>query len=357
MRSARTRLAAAAALLFWGGGAGPPATLRAVGPPRDMLVVLNKADNTASVIDIETKQSLATISIGFGPHEAETIPGGRVVVVSNYGTDDRPGNSLSLIDLENLADVGTVSMAAGSRPHGLKTISGNRMLVTTEGAKELIIAEPLQRRLLAHIPLGRDGSHMVVTNPEQTRAYVSNTGSGSVTVVDLAAQKVAGEIPTGAGAEGLDFRPQASELWVANRVANSISVIDTATSTVVATLAVKDSPLRVKFTPDGRRALISCSKSGDVAVFDARTRREIRRVPLDRQTVPGGRDRIFSSVYGKVPAPAGILIAPNGRLAWIASPNADVVSVLDLGKLQVVDRIVTGHEPDGLAGAFRTSPR
>lgn len=342
--------AVAATVIFCLGEAAAPVALRAAGPPRDMLVVLNKSDNTASVIDIATKQTLATISVGFGPHEAEVLPGGRIVAVSNYGTASKPGESVSVIDLETMAEVGTVFLAPGSRPHGLKAIPGNRLLVTAEGVKELVIVEPLRHRVVSRIPLGREGSHMVVANPDATRAFVSNIGSGSVTVVDLQAGKVAGEVPTGEGAEGLDLRPGSAELWVANRGANTISIVDTKTLAVIATLPAKGSPIRVKFTPDGRRALVSCSKSGDVAVFDASTRKEIRRISLDR-------DRSFSERNGKSPTPVGILIAPDGRRAWIASTNADVVSIVDLERLQVVDRIVAGHEPDGLAGAFHTPSR
>jgi YVTN family beta-propeller protein len=51
--------------------------------------------------------------------------------------------------------------------------------------------------------------------------------------------------------------------------------------------------------------------------------------------------------------PVGLLIAPDGRRAWVASTNADVVSELDLATLAVVRRLTAGKEPDGLAGAFR----
>ena len=44
--------------------------------------------------------------------------------------------------------------------------------------------------------------------------------------VDIAGKKTIGEIPTGAGAEGIAFRPNDTELWVTNRDANTISIID-----------------------------------------------------------------------------------------------------------------------------------
>ncbi len=54
--------------------------------------------------------------------------------------------------------------------------------------------------------------------------------------------------------------------------------------------------------------------------------------------------------------PVGLLVAPDGRSAWVASTNADVVSVLDLDRLAVRGRLTAGKEPDGLAGAFRPAP-
>jgi YVTN family beta-propeller protein len=333
------------------------ATLSAAGPPREMLVVLNKTDNTASIIDLASKQPLATVSTGFGPHEAETIPGGRVVVVSNYGTGEKPGHSLTVLDLQNRAAVGTVELGDGTRPHGLRAISADRTLVTAEGTKELIVTDPRHRRVIARIPLGRETSHMVVATSDGTRAFVANIGSGSVSVVDLSAGKAIAEIPTGKGAEGIDIRPDDAEVWVANRDANTISVIDVKKLAVAATIPVGEFPIRIKFVPGGKRALVSCAKTGDVAVLDVATRKEIRRVSMDREAVPGSTDRIFSTRFGKSPVPVGILVAPDGRHAYVASTNADVVSVIDLEKLAVVDRITAGKEPDGLAGAFKSKDR
>jgi YVTN family beta-propeller protein len=342
------KLVSAASLLIGG-------VLLAAGPPREMLVVLNKTDNTASIIDLASKQTLATVSTGFGPHEAETIPGGRLVVVSNYGTGQKPGHSLTVLDLQNRAAVGTVELGDGARPHGLRAVSADRTLVTAEGTKELLVTDPRHRKLVSRIPLGKETSHMVVATSDGAKAFVANIGSGSVSVVDLRGNvgKAIAEIPTGAGAEGIDVRPGDAEVWVVNRDANTISVIDTAKLAVVATIPVGEFPIRIKFLPGGKRALVSCAKTGDVAVLDAATRKEIRRISMDREAVPGSTDRIFSTRFGKSPVPVGILVAPDGKRAYVASTNADVVSVIDLDKLAVVDRITAGKEPDGLAGAFK----
>jgi YVTN family beta-propeller protein len=47
--------------------------------------------------------------------------------------------------------------------------------------------------------------------------------------------------------------------------------------------------------------------------------------------------------------PVGILVHPDGRRAFVANTNADVVTVLDLEKNAVSGRLKAGKEPDGMA--------
>jgi YVTN family beta-propeller protein len=319
----------------------------------ELLIVLNKSDNTASILEAKTGAARATVPVGKGPHEVEVLSDGRTAAVSNYGSREEPGRTLTLIDLEKRAAVATIELPEGARPHGLKALSDGRLLVTAEGLKELLIVDPKARRVAARVPTEREISHMVAASADGKRAYVASIGSGSVTVVDLAEAKKIKDIPTGEGAEGIAITPDGREVWVVNRAADTVSIVDTKTLEVAATVKVPQFPIRVKITPDGKRALVSCARSGDVAVIDTASRREIKRIAIDREAVPGSEARLFSTQFGKSPTPVGLLIAPDGKRAWVASTNADVVSVLDLVSLALVGRITAGKEPDGLAGVFK----
>ncbi len=318
-----------------------------------MLIVLNKSDNTASILDAKTGAARATVPVGKGPHEVEVLSDGKTAAVSNYGTREEPGRTLTLIDLEKRSPIATIELPAGARPHGLKALSDGRLLVTAEGLKELLIVEPKARRVAARVPTAAETSHMVAASADGKRAYVANIGSGSVTVVDLGEAKKIKDISTGEGAEGIAITPDGREVWVVNRAADTVSIVDTKTLAVAATVKAPQFPIRVKITPDGKRALVSCAKSGDVAVIDTASRKEIKRIAIDREAVPGSETRLFSTQFGKSPTPVGLLIAPDGKRAWVASTNADVVSVIDLDKLAVVGRLTAGKEPDGLAGLFQ----
>ena len=59
--------------------------------------------------------------------------------------------------------------------------------------------------------------------------------------------------------------------------------------------------------------------------------------------------RTFEATHGQRPAPVGILLHPDGRIAYVATPNVDRVMVISTATWQVVARITPGDNPDGLA--------
>jgi len=127
-------------------------------------------------------------------------------------------------------------------------------------------------------------------------------------------------------------------------------VIDVPSLKVATTLESKDFPIRVKFAPGGKLVLVSNARSGDVAVFDAATKKEIRRIPMQVKAneASSAASRIFGSQFGQSPVPVGILVAPGVGHAFVANTNADIVTMIDLKTWQIVDRLTAGKEPDGL---------
>lgn len=316
------------------------------------LLVLNKSDNTATLIELESKKTLATIPTGVGPHEVAISPDGGLAVVADYG-DQTPGNTLTVIDVRAGKQTRRIDLGEYRRPHGLAWLQGNEVAVTVEANKALLIVDVSTGKVMHAIPTGQEVSHMVVTSAKHHRAFVANIGSGSVTVIDLAQKKHAVDIATGKGAEGIDISPDETQVWVTNRGANTVSVIDAATLKVIATLDSKSFPIRAKFTPDGKHVLVSNAQSGDVSVFDAATRQQITRIPMQAgaKAATGDDRRLFGSDFSSGPVPVGILMAPGLDVAFVANTNADRVSVIDLKTWTVVDRLTAGRQPDGLGYA------
>jgi DNA-binding beta-propeller fold protein YncE len=87
---------------------------------------------------------------------------------------------------------------------------------------------------------------------------------------------------------------------------------------------------RVKFTSDGKLALISDIGSGELVVVDAGTRKVVKRLKLGSNA-------------------EGILMRPDGALAYVAVSGDNKVDLVDLKKLAVVGEIDGIRDPDGMA--------
>jgi YVTN family beta-propeller protein len=313
----------------------PPAAAESV------LIVLNKSDHEAALVNPASYAVLAKLPTGRGPHEAAASPDGRYLYVSNYGSfgvfrqgeppRNEPGNSITVLDLSERKVKATYDLGENRQPHGIWVSGdGSRLWVTCEGAQAVLELEASTGKILKSWKTNQQVSHMVVPTPDERKLYVANIGSGSVTVIDRASDKVA-TVPTAAGAEGIDVSPDGREVWVANRGAGSIAIIDVATDRVVATFSSGgDFPIRVKFAPDGREVWVSNARSNRIAVFDAKA-----------------RERVGEVLVGAVPV--GILITPDGRRAFVANTNANLVSVIDVAGRKVLQTFSTGNEPDGMA--------
>ncbi|MDA2913891.1 beta-propeller fold lactonase family protein [Acidobacteriia bacterium AH_259_A11_L15] len=299
----------------------------------DVLVVLNKSDHDAALVDPNTYQVLAKLPTGNGPHEAAASPDGRFAYVTNYGTQGNPGNTLTVLDLKNRQVKATFHLGEYTRPHGIHVSrDGSRLWVTCEGAQAVLELDAHSGEILHAWKTNQQVSHMVVPTPDEKKLYVANISSGSVSVIDRQTNQVK-TIPTGRGAEGIDVSPDGEEVWVANRGDNTLSIIATATDQVIATFESGGQiPIRVKFTPDGRQVWISNARSNAVTVFDAQSRQLI-------DTIDVGAIQV------------GILMQPDGQRAFVANTRDDRVTIIDVPARRVLQTFSTGDEPDGMAWA------
>jgi YVTN family beta-propeller protein len=135
-------------------------------------------------------------------------------------------------------------------------------------------------------------------------------------------------------------------VYIANFDDNTISIIDSATNTVTATINVLGTfPEGVAVTPDGSKVLFTLragtsagdNSNGVVEILDTATNAVIAQIP----TLPG---------------PVGVVVAPNGKTAYIACNNfggTANLEVLDLGSNTITSQIAvnstTGDAPFTLA--------
>ena len=306
----------------------------------DLLIVLNKSDHEAVLVDPVTLKPVARIATGRGPHEVAVSPDGRMAYVSNYGVYavfregqrvNEPGNTISVLDLERRAVKDTFDLGAYAKPHGIVVSrDGRRLWVTCEDSQAVLELDAARGGVLKAWKTAQETSHMIVPSADESKLFVANIRSGSVTVIERRTDRVT-TVVTGPGAEGIDRSADGREVWVTNRADSSISVLDAVRDTVVVKLeSGGQMPIRVKFTPDGREAWVSCGKSDAVTVFDARTRKLVATIPVGAM-------------------PVGIQMSPDGQRAFVANTNDDLVTVFDVAARKVLGTFTTGNEPDGMA--------
>jgi YVTN family beta-propeller protein len=334
------------------------------GSAEELLLAINKGDQTLAVVDAATLKVLGKVPTGPDPHEVVATADGKLAYVTNYTAGNGFDSTISVIDVAARKALPPIDLGALSRPHGL-TLAGGKVYFTAEGAKVLGRYDPSARKVDWVMGTGQDRTHMVIVSSDLERLFTSNVSSATVCIIEqtIGAPRggpppglpppgayppgptgpgpaapprsdwVVTVVPVGKGAEGFDLSPDGKELWVANAEDGTVSVVDTAAKKVAQTLSVPFRRAnRLKFTPDGKHVLVADLVGNELFVLDAATRTEVRRIDLG-----GGA--------------AGIQMAPDGSRAFVAVGSRNGVAVVDLKALAVTALIATGPRPDGLAWA------
>jgi len=295
------------------------------------LLVLNKEGNVA-IVDAKTQAVLGRAPTGDGPHEVVATTDGKLAVVSNYGTAQAPGHTLSVIDIATRKEIRRVDIAPLERPHGLFAVDG-KVYFTAEQNKIIARYDPVKNVVDWSLGTGQDGTHMIRISKDGNVIFTSNIRSGTISIFDRAGTPPdwrSTEVKVGAGAEGFDISPDEKQLWAANAGDGTVSIVDIASKSVAQTFEVpaKHSN-RLKFTPDGKLALVSDPTTGNVFVIEVASRRTVKQLTAGRGVT-------------------GLLVAPDGSKAYAAATTENWVAVIDLKTLEVSGKIASGTGPDGM---------
>ena len=328
------------------------AVLRAGGgTPSKALLVLSKTDRTLSIVDPVSLTVIASMPSGPDPHEVVASADGKFAYISNYGGGVY--NTITVVDLVEQKTLPAVDLGPLRGPHGL-VFAGGKVWFTAEAAKAIGSYDPAAKKIDWVLGTGQNRTHMIYVSEDLKRIVTSNVSSATMTIIEKSAGGGRGGGPgrgpggppqadwdetvvaVGRGAEGFDVSPDGKELWAANAQDGTISILDFAGKKVVQTLAADvTSANRLKFTPDGKRVFVSTLNGPDVSIFDAATRALVKRVKVGRGA-------------------AGILMQPDGSVAYVACTPDDYVAIISLQSLEVTRHIPAAFkQPDGLAWAAR----
>ena len=204
--SCLVRLALATAMLMTMMLAGAQAQSRATPIASGVVYTANEHGNSVSMIDLASGQ-INTISIPISPHNVQVTRDGRTLlavgdpVAGGHGKGDG---------------------------HGTQKGHGRLLIFSTETFAKGPIAE---------VAVGAHPAHVVVDSQGE-RAFVTNAGDNTVTVIDLRKRTILKTLGTGRYPHGLRVSPNDREVYIANVQDGTLSVVDGKSLSEVARIPV-----------------------------------------------------------------------------------------------------------------------
>lgn len=269
---------------------------------------------------------VATINVGINPTGIAITPDSKFAYVGNNNNYGIPGQyTVSVLNLINNTVKQTISDPSFNEPYTVTiNAAGTRAYVTNSNSSTITIIDITTNTVIGIID-GFDGPSGMVISLDGNRAYVNNyggpTGVGSgngttVRLVDLTTNTIIGApLVVGLAPASLAISPDGQFVYVINYVdgnpgTGTLSVIRTADNVVQLNVTSGFSgPFAIAITPDGKFAYITNFGSNNFAPIGT----TVSVVDLTTYQIVSTVDLAIQ--------PAGIAITPNGRFAYATNYN------------------------------------
>lgn len=322
----------------------------------------------ASMYAKDNNTVIATIPTGINPAGIAITVDNRTAYVANnnnYGIGGQ--DSVSVLDLKNNLLSQIIMDDSFDQPYTVTLgILDAKAYVTNSNSTTISVIN-MTNNMVTGVINGFDGPSGMVITPAGNRAYVNNYGSpegvGSgngttVSIVDLNNNTIIGmPIEVGLAPAAIAMSPYGEYVYVVNYdmgqpETGTMSVIRTSDNTVVATVEGFSGPFAIAITPNGRYAYITNFGSNNFAPFGT----TVSVVDLCNYVVV---ENIELGIQ-----PSGIAITPNGKFAYVSNYNTlyagenftdltagqGTVNVIDTATNEVVAPVIAvGQSPANIA--------
>jgi YVTN family beta-propeller protein len=176
------------------------------------VYVTNTDDDSVSIINTKSWKVETTITNLPEPHDGELSPDGRLLYLATAGN-----NTVTVLNTSTRKVVWTFKV--GTKPRGLTTggLNGEIVYVTNKEDGTLSIIDVPANRIKTTISVGK-GAHAVRVSPDQKTIYVALSNEDSVAVIDARKRKVTKKIPVGSKPEQIDLSWDGRLLFSSNNV-------------------------------------------------------------------------------------------------------------------------------------------
>ncbi len=318
---------------------------------------------------VEHPSVIATINSGITPDGMAITPDNRFGYVANNNNYSLTGgDTVSVLDLKNNTVKTTISDSSFNEPFRIAiNPAGTKAYVANSNSTTISIID-IATNTVTGVIGGFDGPSGMVITPDGSTGYVNNyggpegVGSGNaitVNVVDLVNNVIVGDpIVVGLAPAALAITPDGKFVYVMNYVngnpgAGTMIAIQTSDNTVVGTpLTGFSGPFGIAITPNGKYAYVTNFGSNNFEPIGSTV-----------SVVKLSTNAIVATINLAI-QPAGIAITPNGRFAYVTNYNTlyagsnftnltagqGTVNIIDIEKNEVISpTIAVGQGPNAVA--------
>jgi YVTN family beta-propeller protein len=318
----------------------------AAGPAR--VYITDSAADTVHVIDPATNKVVQVIKGIETPHGVTFSPDGARVYVSNESTD-----TLDVVDRKSGKIVKKVPLSGHPNNIAVTKDGGRVVVCIRDDPGTLDVVDTVALTLKKSIPV-KGGLHNVYVTPDGKYAVAGSVRKNRLTVVDLATEVVAWDLPFDKG-----LRPMAieaatdgstSRLFVQVSGLNGFAVVDFAARKEVARIVFPDvasdtdpqgrgsTPAHgIGVAPDGKTVWANSAEANAVFAYSLPDLKLIGHVALPELKLPG------RPPIGAVPN--WITFTPDSRTLYVSNSTLNSVSAIDVASLKIVATIPVGQVP------------
>ena len=209
--------------------------------------------------------------------------------------------------------------------------AGGIAFVINSGSASISVIDMTTKKEIRRIPSLREPHHLMLS-PDGRSLLVGDTAGNQMMFLDPNTGELQKRVPV-ADPYQFGFSPDGKFLTVNGLARNQVDVYDAASMTLVKRFRVVATPSHLAYSPDSATVFVSLQDSDKLVAFDLRTMTE-------KWTVPIGK------------TPAGVLWL-NGKVL-VANMGTDFFAVVDPATGKVEQRIQTGK---GAHNLFLSSDR
>ncbi len=303
-----------------------------------LLAVVEKGASSIGFYTPEGER-IAGIRLDTFPHEMRFSPDRKFAYVTNngslrYADSVEGGETISVINLENLAKEGNILLSPYRRPHGIEVDPATGYLaVTVENPDRVLLIDPVDGTIIKNFDNHGTTPHMVTISRGAEWIYVSNVESANVVGINIESEDYF-SVDVGFKPQEMVLSPDENILYTG--CDEYISVIDLIQREEIT--RIPNGSNRMDLIHGGELLVFASTRNG-IGFADARNFGMIHHIDIPYK-------------------PFSLHVSDDESLAYVAAEEQDIVYTVSIEDKEIVHSFKTGKgfRPDPVQ-AFRVDKK